>query len=573
MNPRSRRASRSRDRRPEVPPIGSPRPVLQPAQPTSRSAWPILLVAVLATVAVGLTVPPWQGPGITCDELYYTATGKHYVLALRQLGWRMFSPAQIDGVFAEQIPQPPLGRWLLGAAHFALDRAPDDPAVLSIVAARFAPALAFGLLVALTGLTALREEGTLGGLAAAAAVVLVPRMFGHAHLATLDVFSVLFCFAAVVAVAGAQRRGTWRNWALAGAVWGLALLTKQQALLLVVPVAVWMFAVYRRGAVVPLVIWLSSGAAVMLVGWPWLWVAPIERPGQYLASAGDRLPLNVFYLGKSYPDTEAPWHYPIVMLVVTLPAGLLLVGIAGLVRDLYGVWHAARHVGHRSGRQVASGRHAAGLRLLTLGTFLVMFGLPGVPVYDGIRLFLLAVPLWAMLVGSGVTWLAGVLRRKGCPGPVVAIFLVVFLALQGTGIVRLHPFYLSHYNLLVGGLSGASRLGFETTYWGDTIDESLLEVAAAEAAGNAVLYAPHLAPFQALGVQSASPSLRAAGVGLEGYDPLAPRPHTRGQLVLVYRRRADEELWQPLAADAQVVAESTREGVWLARLVRLPPPE
>ena len=53
--------------------------------------------------------------------------------------------------------------------------------------------------------------------------------------------------------------------------------------------------------------------------------------------------------------------------------------------------------------------------------------------------------------------------------------LVALLVGQGYGVVTLHPFGLSYYNLLVGGLPGAERLGLELTYWGDAVDGPLLD--------------------------------------------------------------------------------------------------
>ena len=36
---------------------------------------------------------------------------------------------------------------------------------------------------------------------------------------------------------------------------------------------------------------------------------------------------------------------------------------------------------------------------------LLIFSLPGTPVYDGVRLFLMVFPLWAVWVGIGAGWL------------------------------------------------------------------------------------------------------------------------------------------------------------------------
>ena len=45
----------------------------------------------------------------------------------------------------------------------------------------------------------------------------------------------------------------------------------------------------------------------------------------------------------------------------------------------------------------------------------------------------------------------------------------------------MHPFGLSYYNELVGGLPGAERLGLELTYWNDPVDQLLLDELGREA--------------------------------------------------------------------------------------------
>ena len=61
----------------------------------------------------------------------------------------------------------------------------------------------------------------------------------------------------------------------------------------------------------------------------------------------------------------------------------------------------------------------------------------------------------------------------------------------------MHPFGLSYYNALVGGLPGAERLGLELTYWSDAIDNVLLDRLARDgAAGDSAAMAPTLYPGQ-----------------------------------------------------------------------------
>ncbi len=536
----------------------------EPVRPGKPSVAGPIVLAVAATVATMATLAPegW-GPGVTCDEMYHVASGKRLVAALRQQGVGFFTRENIEKNFPWRLEgppvHPPLGNWALGWAHHVFDMAPDNPQAVSILPARFAPALAFGLLVLLVGLWTAGREGPVAGTAASAAVLLVPRMFAHAHLAALDMLTALAFVGAVLAVARAEARGgqAWR-YALAGVVWGLAMLTRVHGLLILPPVVVWLVWRRRHRAVGPLAAWGAAGAATLFAGWPWLWLAPVEHLKQLLGTATNRQVVHVFYAGRVWADQDAPWHYPLVMFAVALPIGLLLLGLVG-------AWASRRTWRARPGYLLILG---------TLAFMLLVFAWPGTPVYDGVRLFLVVFPLWAVSVGIGVKWVVEhpAWRRTAEPWRLTAVGL--FVAIQGAGLVLYHPFQLSHYSLLVGGLWGAERLGFEVTYWGDAVDESLLDKAARRAPDGAVLFGPSLAPWQAPAVGQASPALwdnRTMLLAGWGENWSGPPPGVR--YAVVYNRKADlasgasvpQRVWS-----AEPVAENRVQGVWLARLVELP---
>ena len=296
---------------------------------------------------------------ITCS----TASG--WLTAFRQQGLGFFAPANIERNFPWRPGgppvHPPLGNLALASVHHLFDLAPNNPRSVSILPARFAPALALGALVLVVGFWITRAEGPVAGYAAAAAVVLVPRVFGHAHLAALDTITALFFVAAVLAVAEADARGgrLW-HFALAGVVWGLAMLVRIHGLL--ARAGRWSCGLawrLRRRITVPLVAWGAAGMATLFVGWPWLWLAPIAHFRQFLGTATGRQPIHVFYAGRVWADHETPWHYPVVMFVVALPLGLLLLG-------LLGAWARRRRWPGRSGLLAGDGLalgHAAGLLL------------------------------------------------------------------------------------------------------------------------------------------------------------------------------------------------------------------
>jgi len=532
-----------------------------------------LLIALAALAATAATLAPdGAGPGVTCDEPYHILQGKWLVAALRDQGPAFFLPKNIERNFdwpPDGPPvQAPLGYWILGTVHHLFDPDPDDRLVFSVTAARFAPAAAFAALIFLVGVWTSRREGAAAGTAAAAAVALTPRLFGHAHLAALDMLTALFFVSAVLAAADAGRSGKSRHFALSGILWGAAMLVRLHGLLLAPPVIAWLIWRYRRRSVQPVLAWAAAGAATFFTGWPWLWLDPWHRFLQYLATGPHRMSLNVFYWGQVWADFDAPWHYPWVMFAATVPTGLLLLGTIGLASEC---------------RAAIAGKSDCFLRgdgALIIGAILfilLLFSWPGTPVYDGVRLFLMVFPLWAIWVGVGARRITCFWSGERQCSPqtsspkrrVVVGAVAAFVALQAIGLVLYHPCHLSYYNLLVGGLAGANRLGFEATYWGDAIREPLLAEGVRLAEGRPILFAPNLAPFQAPSTAAASPSIGTAETELIGLDRSKPEAAESCRHAVIYNRRADSAETFPPIGEGRIVAEYQKQGVWLSRIVEL----
>ncbi len=297
--------------------------------------------------------------------------------------------------------------------------------------------------------------------------------------------------------------------------------------------------------------------------------------------------LHVFYAGQVWNDRDVPWHYPWVMTAVTLPLGFLILGLIGLGSQLF-----RRNAGASdSDGSDRLPNDEAGLLAGTMGFVLLVFSWPGTPVYDGVRLFLMVFPLWAIWVGIGArstvkgTVPFSLTRKLGqSPRRLVARpywgqrprlsagVVAAIVVCQGMGLLVYSPCHLSYYNALVGGLAGAERLGFETTYWGDTVRESMLAEAARRSAGRPVLFAPNLASFQAPAIQITSPALCETQTALIGWNPARPETARVCRYAIVYRRRADLEGVEPLLREGGVVMEYAMQGVWLARLIALPAP-
>jgi hypothetical protein len=281
-----------------------------------------------------------------------------------------------------------------------------------------------------------------------------------------------------------------------------------------------------------------TGLAFFVMGWPWLWYHFPSRLRGYLGTGVHRVAIRVLYFGQVYADRDVPWHYPWFYFVATVPVGLLAIGLVGLAK------------GWRDRRNDPFPLLLAG----SIAMFLVIFS-TRVPVYDGERLFLTVFPLWAIVIGRGFavawSWAGG--RRWLRAG------LAAVLVAQGYGVVALHPFGLSYYNALVGGLPGADRLGLELTYWGDAVDRVLLDRLAREALpDDPAALAPTLYPGQ--GLASTTRAMARRPVLLQDEDAVS-----FARWVVVSRRTA---YWRPGLRSrldrGQARFLRSRQGVWLS---------
>ena len=203
-----------------------------------------LAMAAVAGLAVVLTL---DGPGLTIDEPLDVRPGRTYMKVIRDEGLRFFDRKVVDRVFRDNAEHPPLGRWLLGIAStlgepFEVIWKGPDPTGQYVLAGRLAPAASFAALVGVVTLVAGRRWTPAAGVAAGFALLAMPRVFAHAHLAALDTFLSLFWTLALIAGDRAVRsQRILRAMAVAGAIWSLALLTKIHAWFLLPILGLWAF--------------------------------------------------------------------------------------------------------------------------------------------------------------------------------------------------------------------------------------------------------------------------------------------------------------------------------------------
>jgi len=327
---------------------------------------------------------------------------------------------------------------------------------------RSGSALAFALLAALLFFWLAPLIGTAGALAAAAVLVVTPRAFAAGIQATHYPWLAGLWFAAAYLF---EREPVSRSRMLLFALaMGLGMAVSASFLLLALCLPVWMLISGRtrgRGRL------LLAGLAGMLVLPPVLnplwWHSPFAGYFGWIAAnvpGHESYSVPVRYFGELY-RTGLPWHYVIVMLVLTMP-------VVGLAFILAGKLIAVRPQMFRGPVGLA----------LTTSTAFILIGLSGrFPASDGMAWFLPVYAADAMIAGAGFAWLWGRLQER-LPRHGFYLGVLAFLVMVTPPLVwqvKLFPCMSSHYNAIVGFLSGANKAGLEVCFDGSVIDRNFLE--------------------------------------------------------------------------------------------------
>jgi hypothetical protein len=535
------------------------------------------IVALLAGISVLAAIDlahdcTWSasGPGLTFDEGLNVEGGVYIVESLIQAGLGALHPATWNEIFnaPNYYPDyPPLGRLHLGLANAVLFRicGSDAHQLYVITYARTASALAFGALALLIAWFTGNRAGKLAGIIAGLSLILMPRVFGHAHLASVETMMNLTftsCLLGTLSLLAPRPVLRARDGVLPGCLLGLALLTKVQAVFLPPILVVWILWNWRWRGVVPLAVLAGTSFLVFLLGWPWLWPDPFGRTIQYFASTTQRTVLYCFYLGERFADRNVPWHYPFVMFLATMPVAFILFGFWGAW--LPGLFQRSPAAAERPCLTPRENQLLLGGFLLPL----LVFALPGVPVYDGERLFLVVSPIFAIWIGLAAAR-AWELSAKYWHRSMRYAVAILVIGLPLGNMITMSPCQLSTYSLSLGGLYGASRLGFEQTYWGDSVTPEFLASAMQDLpVGDRVGVAPVLHPLTLNFMQRQSMLRYRPDLTLVAYDDKQPDVPRR---VLLIHRRADP--WStllPPPPGTKVLRQTVRQGVVLAELLELP---
>lgn len=491
------------------------------------------------------------GPGLTLDESFNIQQGIYVFDEFCQHGPLLFTPETGKAVFGskEYFPDhPPLARAVLGASHQLLAwLIPGaELSALNVPAARLGSCFVFAMTILMLSEFTRRRYDLPTAVTAAVFLMLMPRVLGHARIAAQETGTTLAWLAAILPLAAwwcSEKPPTIGQSLVSGFLWGILLLTKVQGILLPPLVFVWAVWNFRQHAIRPLTIWGVVGVIVFFVGWPWLWIDPAHSIFAYLGKTTDRPQLYVWYFGQRYVDKLVPWHYPFVFFATTVPLYLLL----GLLLR-------------------AIKRQLDRIELLLAATAvwpLIVFALPGTPVYDGTRLFLVIMPAFALLAARGVVLFLksttdnmATLKSRYVVGTVV-LFMTLFTIPNSVG-----AWGLCEYNWLIGGPRGASAAGLEADYWSSSLNGDFWKQVPEN---STIMVAPVAHQFQLSDITQLVPIVRQRNITLVPYEY---NPEKQRGLTLLIHRLADlPPHLRDVPPGARVVATAEHRGVILARLL------
>jgi 4-amino-4-deoxy-L-arabinose transferase-like glycosyltransferase len=302
---------------------------------------------------------------------------------------------------------------------------------------------------------------------AVAMLATMPRLFAHAHFATLDGPVTATWILAWAAFAPAVR--DWRWTPVFGLLLGLTFCAKFTGWLAPLPFIAWSYFYRDRGGWRALAIGVPIAVALFVLLNPPLVHDPIGGLWQFfelnLNRAGrPRHNISTLFFGRMYNlDHPLPWYNGLVWAAITVSPMPLLIGCYGIVATL------------RRWREDAPST----LLVCQWATLIIVRALPMAPPHDAERLILPSFAFFAALVGVGIG--RGLYRNTLlAPEKIVAqgwakVAMAIVLATSTFDAVSYFPHNLSYYNRLVGGLRGATALGMEPTYYWDSLDAEALE--------------------------------------------------------------------------------------------------
>jgi 4-amino-4-deoxy-L-arabinose transferase-like glycosyltransferase len=481
------------------------RPAMNRGQtnPAARLGWQdAVLAAALGLGYLCALLASVKTLGYARDEGFYFQAARSYedwFALLFQNARVALEPQTVDRYWAANHEHPSFMKALFALSHRYLWHG------LHLfreqgTAYRFPGMLVSASALATTFLWGRQAIGRLGGLVAALALACMPQVFYHSHLACFDMPVTALLLLTSYAYFRSLHAGV--GWALAtGVLYGILLDTKHNSWLLPGAFGLHFLITDGRRALrglragriaIPSAFYAMATVSPLLfyASWPWLWHDTARRLADYAAFHLGHEYYNMEFLGHTYWQAPMPRLYAWLMTLATVPGITLLLFGLGLADS---AWHA------REARRSPAARESGDLRssndLLWLLCLLLCYApwlSSKTPIFGGTKHWLTAYPFLCLFAGRGFQLSArklaellptGAWRERALPASFAAVVVAGPLLMTAHS----HPWGLSFYAPLVGGVPGAASLGLNRGFWGYTTG-SLVDALNQRAARNASVF-------------------------------------------------------------------------------------
>ena len=464
---------------------------------------------ILAVITTALVLANQHEVGLARDEIVYMQNGMRYAdwwiglvkfehgISKQSITKTFGGPGATDN----NREHPPLMKTLFGLSHRIAHK---GFGVDEVTAFRIPSAVMHGVLVLLAFAMVFSIWGFLEAVIASLLLMFLPRAMFHASLACFDAPIMTLWFATVYAYWRCLdgRKWPWQ----AGVVFGLALATKHNALLLPFALGVHYLitgflaargkglreiVLHRWRVIVSLAV---LGPLTLLALWPWLWFDTYAHVKQWLVFHLTHVHYNFEYLGANWNAPRFPWHVALVTTLYTVP----VVTLAGAAIGT-GVWIAKRR------ESTDRARAPALLLALSAAASIGPFLLGTTPIFGAEKHWMPALPSLCIAAGVGIAWCARALATLWGPRLVVPAFVSVIVLAAAVETVTAQPYALTWYNALAGGAPGGADRGMNRQFWGVAARGALPVLAQlAPPTGTAPVYAHDASPawgfYQKLGL-------------------------------------------------------------------------
>lgn len=483
-----------------------------------QDLWLGLGLALLSYISLRLSSP---AVGFTRDEGYYFKAGEQY-FGWYKLLWHnlwaghffaTFSDATILRFFDYNHEHPVLIKTLMGFTWWwthdvlGLTSNAEGFRVIGPLFAALTVAITFALA---RRMNIARPYAIFAGLA----WLLMPHNYFYSHLACFDVpVTAMTVLVVYTYLAG---RKTLKGALFAGLIFGLAVATKHNALFLAVLFVIhWAITQWRsfgfdhhplrgfRVPPIPLVFFAMAvlGPVVMYLHWPYLWHHPLTRFGAYLAFHLNHENYPISFGQALLLKPPFPVRFPFVMTLYTMPVLTLTLALVGMGQALRVISRDLGFAGKNnqqgpndvdSSPKIGSDKNSqdddpAAAVLLLWGIMAIfpiaLIALPNVPIFGGVKHWQPATPFLALFAAYALerlVWGLGLwfersafLARLRWALPAFLVALLLLPSLVDTA--STHPYGMSYYNSLAGGVRGGAEKNLQRTFWGHSDRKLIIE--------------------------------------------------------------------------------------------------